>query len=117
MGLTLRRGALFDLQFGGNRTYSQEMPSRGRHQSTSKECRVLIKKIEALEGVTGLIIGRSYGGRSLGRGGATGMIRVQREVPGGVKAVMQSEKGLQEVYIRTEEGMASEVAERVMGVS
>ena len=86
------------------------MPSRGRHQSTSKECRVLIKKIEAMDGVIGLIIGRSYGGKSLGQGGATGAVRIQREVSGGLKAVMQSEKGLQEIYIRTEAGQAEVIA-------
>ncbi|MGJ8695168.1 MAG: DUF2103 domain-containing protein [Verrucomicrobiaceae bacterium] len=89
------------------------MPSRGRHQSTSKECRVLIKKIEALDGVVGVIIGRSYGGKSLGQGGATGAIRIQREVSGGLKAVMQSEKGLQEIYVRTEEGKTEGVAEAI----
>jgi len=73
----------------------------------------LIRKIEAIEGVVGLIIGRSYGGKSLGQGGATGAIRIQREVSGGIKAVMQSAKGLQEVYIRTEEGMAEGVAEKI----
>ena len=57
-----------------------------------------------MEGVLGVIIGRSYGGKSLGQGGATGAIRIQREVSGGLKAVMQSEKGLQEIYIRTEVG-------------
>lgn len=87
------------------------MPSRGRHQSTSKECRNLIRSIEAMDGVVGVIIGRSYGGKSLGKGDATGAIRVQRQVPGGLKAVMQSEKGLQEIFIRIkaeqEEAVAS----------
>ncbi len=73
----------------------------------------MIKKIEAMEGVVGVIIGRSYGGKSLGKGAATGAVRIQREVSGGVKAVMQSEKGLQEIYIRTQEGMAQEVAGRI----
>jgi hypothetical protein len=41
------------------------MPFRGHHQSTSKECLQVLKKIEALEGVVGTIIGRSYGGGSL----------------------------------------------------
>ena len=89
------------------------MPSRGRHQSTSKECRVLIKKIEAIEGVVGVVIGMSYGGKSLGQGGATGAIRIQREVSGGIKAVMQSAKGLQEVYIRTEAGKAEVIAGKI----
>lgn len=64
-----------------------------------------------MDGVVGVIIGRSYGGKSLGKGDATGAIRVQRQVPGGLKAVMQSEKGLQEIFIRIkaeqEEAVAS----------
>ena len=89
------------------------MPSRGRHQSTSKECRVLIRKIEAMDGVVGVIIGMSYGGKSLGKGGSSGGIRIQREVSGGLKAVMQSTKGLQEIYIRTEEGMTERVVKMI----
>ena len=69
-----------------------------------------MKRIEAMDGVTGVIIGRSYGGKSLGQGEKTGSIRIQREVPGGIKAVMQSEKGLQEIYIRTGEGMEGNVS-------
>ncbi|MFT6179863.1 MAG: hypothetical protein ACJAQT_003690 [Akkermansiaceae bacterium] len=91
------------------------MPSRGRHQSTSKECRILLKKIEAMDGVVGVIIGRSYGGKSLGRGCATGAIRMQRTVSGGLKAVMQSEKGLQEIYIRTLSGKEAEVERFITG--
>jgi 2-keto-3-deoxy-L-rhamnonate aldolase RhmA len=85
------------------------MPSRGRHQSSSKECLRAISKIEAMPGVVGVIIGRSYGGKSLGKGGRTGQIRVQREVPGGLKAVTQTSKGLQELFIRTQEGEAPSV--------
>jgi 2-keto-3-deoxy-L-rhamnonate aldolase RhmA len=80
------------------------MPSRGRHQSTSKECREAIRRIEALDGVIGVIIGMSYGGKSLGKGMTTGSIRIQREISGGLKGVTQTEKGLQEIFIRTEEG-------------
>jgi hypothetical protein len=36
-------------------------------------------------------------------------VRVQREVQGGLKAVTQSSKGLQELFIRTEEGAAQDV--------
>ena len=85
------------------------MPSRGRHQSSSKECLRAISKIEALPGVVGVIIGRSYGGKSLGKEGRTGQIRVQREVAGGLKAVTQTSKGLQELFIRTKEGEARSV--------
>ena len=91
------------------------MPSRGRHQSTSKECKETIRKIEALEGVVGVIIGRSYGGKSLGKGTSTGSIRIQRTVSGGLKAVTQTEKGLQEIFIRTEEGAEGNVSDTVRG--
>ena len=89
------------------------MPSRGRHQSTSKECRDLLRRIEALEDVVAVIIGRSYGGKSLGKGSRTGAIRIQREVPGGLKAVIQSAKGIQEIFIRTKPGKDDEVAEAI----
>jgi len=89
------------------------MPSRGRHQSTSKECRALLKKIEAITGVSGVIIGHSYGGKSLAKEKATGAIRIQRKVSGGLKAVMQSEKGLQEIYIRTLPEKEDEVAKMI----
>jgi len=80
------------------------MPSRGRHQSTSKECKRIIQKIEAIEGVIGVIIGQSYGGKSLGQNSRTGSVRIQRKESGGLKAVTQSAKGLQELFIRVETG-------------
>ena len=86
------------------------MPSRGRHQSTSKECRALIRQIEAMDGVRGVIIGYSYGGKSLGSSSRTGAIRIQRTVAGGLKAVTQSAKGLQELFIRTEAGKEAQIA-------
>lgn len=91
------------------------MASRGRHQSTSKECRDTIRRIEALDGVIAVIIGMSYGGKSLGKGTSTGSIRIQREVSGGLKAVTQTEKGLQEIFIRTEEGAEEGISEAVRG--
>lgn len=91
------------------------MASRGRHRSTSKECHRVLAWIEGLPGVVGVIIGRSYGGRSLGQGCRTGSIRIQREVSGGLKAVMQSSKGLQEIFIRTEAGTEDAVARMISG--
>ncbi len=93
------------------------MTQRGRHQTTSKECKVVLKKIEALEGVIGVIIGMSYGGKSLGAGKTTGAIRIQRQVSGGLKAVMQSEKGVQEIFIRTDAGIEDSVIEAVRAMS
>lgn len=89
------------------------MPSRGRHQSTSKECLQTLKKIEALDGVIGVIIGRSYGGKSLGKSSRTGAVKIQRTQSGGLKAVTQSAKGLQEIFIRTEPGQERSVAEAI----
>ena len=86
------------------------MPSRGRHQTTSRECKAVMKRIEALEGVGGVIIGRSYGGKSLGAGSSTGSIRIQRQISGGLKAVTQTEKGVQEIFIRTEAGAEDAIA-------
>jgi 2-keto-3-deoxy-L-rhamnonate aldolase RhmA len=90
------------------------MPSRGRHQSSSKECHQVMRRIEAMEGVVGVIIGRSYGGKSLGAGSRTGSLKVQRKVSGGLKAVTQSEKGLQEIFIRTEPGMEDSIAAAIL---
>ena len=38
----------------------------------------MIDKIEALDGVIGVIIGQSYGGKSLGKQSRTGAVKVQR---------------------------------------
>ena len=92
------------------------MPSRGRHQTTSKECKAVMKRIEAMDGVVAVIIGRSYGGKSLGQGSTTGALKIQRPVSGGLKAVTQSAKGLQEIYIRTEAGREEEIAEAIRGL-
>ena len=92
------------------------MPSRGRHQSSSKECLAVMRQIEALDGVIGVIIGRSYGGKSLGQGSATGSIKIQRKISGGLKAVTQSAKGLQEIYIRTQAGSEDAIAEAILRI-
>jgi hypothetical protein len=89
------------------------MPSRGRHRSTSKECQEILRRIEAIEGVIGVIIGRSYGGKSLGADCRTGSLRIQRKVPGGLKGVTQSAKGLQEIFIRTQPGVEDSVTEAI----
>lgn len=70
----------------------------------------MIRKLEAMNGVTAVIIGRSYGGKSLGKQGRTGQVRLQRQVPGGWKAVTQSARGLQELFIQVEAGKEKWVA-------
>mgnify|MGYP005848492939 FL=1 len=89
------------------------MPSRGRHQSTSKECKRTIAKIEALDGVIGVIIGHSYGGKSLGQSSRTGAVKVQRIEDAGIKAATQSAKGLQELFVRTEAGREKSIAKKI----
>tara|TARA_R100000027_G_scaffold52103_2_gene40784 strand:- start:4187 stop:4420 length:234 start_codon:yes stop_codon:yes gene_type:complete len=73
----------------------------------------MIRKIEKLDGVTGVIIGLSYGGKSLGKGGRTGAVKIQRPEPGGLKAVTQSAKGLQELFIRIKNGKEDAVAKEI----
>jgi hypothetical protein len=85
------------------------MPSRGRHQSTSKECKKVIARIEAIAGVKGVIIGHSRGGKSLGRNQTTGSIKIQRREHNGFKSALQTEKGLQEAFILVESGMIDAV--------
>jgi hypothetical protein len=75
-----------------------------------------MRKIEALDGVVGVIIGRSYGGKSLGQSSGTGAVKIQRKVSGGLKAVTQSAKGLQEIYIRTEAGMEDRISEAILNM-
>ena len=69
----------------------------------------MIRKIESIDGVVCVIIGRSYGGKSLGANDRTGTFRIQRKVAGGLKAVTQSAKGLQEIFIKTEEGKEDQI--------
>ena len=73
-----------------------------------------MRRIEGIPGVVGVIIGRSYGGKSLGTGDRTGSIRIQRTVPGGLKAVTQSTKGLQEIFIRTEPGAEESISTAIL---
>ncbi|MFT4900862.1 MAG: hypothetical protein ACI81V_000129 [Lentimonas sp.] len=93
------------------------MPKRGRHQSTSKECKRIINKIEALDGVIAVIIGQSYGGKSLGQNASTGSVKIQRTESAGLKAVTQSAKGLQELFIRVEAGEEVTVAELIRKIT
>ena len=89
------------------------MPKRGRHQSTSSETRRTLNRIESLDGVIGIVIGHSYGGKSLGRHGRTGAVKMQGKRPGGLKAVTQSTKGIQELFILTKPGQEDLIAEQI----
>ena len=41
-------------------------------------------------------------------------LKIQRKVSGGLKAVTQSAKGLQEIFIRTEAGMEDAIAAAIL---
>ena len=57
----------------------------------------------SIPGVTAVVIGRSYGGKYLVRDRAVGDFKLQAEVRGGFKGVMQTSKGIQEVFIQVAE--------------
>ena len=74
--------------------------TRGRHQSTDKSDKRWIKRLRAVSGVTAVIIGRSIGGKSLAA--VHQGFKVQSTVPGGLKGILQTSKGIQEIFIRIE---------------
>lgn len=86
---------------------------RGRHQSSCKDGKKSIKKIESLPNVQGVIIGFSIGGKSIGQGKASGDVKLQRIVSGGIKGVLQTSKGVQEIFIRVNAGHEQEVKKKV----
>ena len=73
---------------------------RGRHQTTDKDGKRTLARIESVPGVTAVVIGRSIGGKSIGRGRSVGDFKLQAEVPAGIKGVLQTSKGIQEIFIR-----------------
>jgi len=82
---------------------------RGRHQSSCKDGKKSIKKIESLPGVHGVIIGFSIGGKSIGQGKSAGDVKLQRIVEGGIKGVLQTSKGVQEIFVRVDVGKEIEM--------
>jgi len=79
---------------------------RGKHRSTDKEGQQTIAKLENIPGVTAVIIGRSFGGKSIGRRRAVGDFKLQNEVQGGFKGVLQTSKGIQEIIVLVEKEKA-----------
>ncbi len=76
------------------------MTTRGRHRTTDKEGARAIARIRAVPGVKAVIIGQSVGGKSLDPRSRTASLKIQRRVPGGCKGVIQTSRGIQEVFIR-----------------
>ncbi len=77
---------------------------RGKHRSTDKEGQQTIARLENIPGVTAVIIGRSFGGKSIGRRRGVGDFKLQSEVQGGFKGVLQTSKGIQEIVVLVEAG-------------
>ncbi len=75
---------------------------RGRHRSTDKEGRRTIARLQGIPGVVAVLIGQSYGGKSIGRDRAAGDFKLQGEVQGGLKGVLQTSRGIQEIFVRVE---------------
>lgn len=81
---------------------------RGRHQSSCPEGKKTLLKLEKMPHVTAVVLGFSIGGKSI-KGAPTGYFRLQRPVPGGFKGVLQSSKGVQEVFVQVESGKENNV--------
>ena len=88
------------------------MPRRGRHQSTDKEGAETLSRLEQIEGVTAVIIGRSRGGKSITRTTSTGTFKLQSQVQAGFKGILQTSRGIQEIYIQVT-GNRDNVAARI----
>ena len=73
---------------------------RGKHQSTDKEGKRTIAAIEAISGVEAVFINRSIGGKSVGRSGRAGDFKLQGETRGGFRGILQTSKGIQEIFVR-----------------
>lgn len=79
------------------------MPIKGRHQTTCKAGKQTLRFLQSIRGVRGVVIGQSFGGKSIGNH-PTGYLRLQRATPGGFKGLLQSSKGVQEIFVRVEAG-------------
>lgn len=77
---------------------------RGAHTSTTRKGRRTIEKLEALDGVEAVMIGFSVGGKSIGRNASEGDFKIQREEDAGFKGVLQTSRGIQEIFIRIKQG-------------
>ena len=86
---------------------------RGRHRSTDTEGRRTLDALERIPGVEGVIISRSIGGKSIGRHCAAGDFKLQSEMPGGFRGVLQTSKGIQELFIRVLDPSDAEVRKRL----
>ncbi|MFT5090577.1 MAG: hypothetical protein ACI906_004118 [Candidatus Latescibacterota bacterium] len=90
---------------------------RGRHQSTDKEGKRTIDTLERIPGVEAVFINRSIGGKSIGRKRAVGDFKLQGEMPGGFRGILQTSKGIQEIFIRVSRPADAELRRRLKAYS
>ncbi|MEE3235545.1 MAG: hypothetical protein VX294_15380 [Candidatus Latescibacterota bacterium] len=90
---------------------------RGRHRSTDKEGKRTIAAIEAISGVEAVFINRSIGGKSVGRSGAAGDFKLQGKTPGGFRGILQTSKGIQEIFIRVVENANPKLRDQLLTLS
>ena len=89
------------------------MTNRGRHQSSCKDGKKTIKYLESLNGVIAVIIGMSLGGKSIGKNNSAGYVKLQREEETGFKALLQTSKGVQEIFIKIEKGFKESIKKEI----
>lgn len=87
--------------------------NRGRHRSTCKDGRSTIQWLESLDGVNGVVIGRTRGRVSVGAGKPVGYMRLQRQTKSGFNAVLQCSYGAQEIFIIVENEMWEAVKAKI----
>ena len=87
--------------------------NRGAHRSTSKKAQKTLDRLESLPEVEAVIIGRSYGGKSIQRGASDGAFKIQRQAEGGFKGVIQTSKGIQEIFVRIKNGRHEDFLETI----
>lgn len=61
-----------------------------------------------MDGVEAVVLGLSKGGKSVA-GGSAGHFKLQRAVPGGFKGLLQTSKGVQEVFVKVTAGREAKV--------
>ncbi len=89
------------------------MSNRGRHQSSCKDGKKTLRYLESIKEVDAVIIGLSIGGKSIGKNKSAGYLKLQREEKSGFKALLQTSKGVQEVFIKIKDENKKEFKEKI----
>lgn len=87
---------------------------RGRHRSTSREGRDSIKIIEGIPGVIGVTLGQADGRKGVGASKPVGYVKVQRETPGGLRALLKGSYAAHDLFIMIEQGQIDAVRKAIL---